>query len=181
MLPEALFGNTRVQPLSATRVHFNEVSSRTKATDKATPPTGYTPLEAAMAAANIYVETLHNKLQTFLQDLIRPVLTDALLSQYKSEKLKEFNANSEYVPTCCQSVGLKLQVLSEVAESSGFKALNDKLTEEIMATRRNWAKRFVFPTYEMNFKAIWKRFQLFFCRLLTSAAKGFIAQVGIEG
>jgi uncharacterized protein YihD (DUF1040 family) len=53
---------------------------------------------------------------------------------------------------------LKLQALSEVAESSGFKALNDELTEEIMATQRNWAKRFVFPAYEMNFKAMWKRF-----------------------
>jgi len=76
---------------------------------------------------------------------------------------------------------LNLQALSEVAESSGFIALNDELTKEIMATRRDWAKRFVFPAYEMNFKAMWKRFQLAYCRLLTSAAKGFIAQVGIEG
>jgi hypothetical protein len=33
----------------------------------------------------------------------------------------------------------------------------------------------------MNVKALQKRFQLSFCRLLSSAAKGFIAQVGIEG
>ena len=33
----------------------------------------------------------------------------------------------------------------------------------------------------MNVKALKKRFQLSCCRLLTSAAKGFITQVGIKG
>ena len=133
MLLEAPSNNTRLQPLSTARVHFNEVSLRNKATDKATPPPA-TPLEAATAAAKIYVETLHKKLQPFLTDLIRQVLTDASHSHFRSEKLKEMDATSEHVPTCCQSVGLKLQALSEVAKSLGFKALNDKLTEEIMAT-----------------------------------------------
>jgi hypothetical protein len=76
---------------------------------------------------------------------------------------------------------MKLQAVSEVTESSGFKALNDELTEEIEAIRHDWAKRFVFPAYDMNVKALRKRFQLSFCRLLSLAAKGFIAQAGTEG
>jgi Txe/YoeB family toxin of Txe-Axe toxin-antitoxin module len=151
-------------------------------TDKATRPTsGKTASEAAMAAANNYVETLHNKLQHFLNDLIRQVLTDASASHFKSEKLKEMHATSDYVPTICRSVGIKLQAVPEVTESTGYKSLNDELKEEIEATRRDWATRFVFPVYDTNVKALRKRFQLSFCRLLSSAAKGFIAQVGIEG
>ena len=76
---------------------------------------------------------------------------------------------------------MKFQAVSEVTKSSGFKALEDELTEAIEATRRDWAKRFVFPVFNMNVNALRKRFQLSFCRLLSLAAKGFIAQVGIEG
>ena len=182
MLTESPSGNTRVQPLSATQVYFNEASPRDEATDKAIPPTGgKTPLEAAMAAANTYVETLHKKLQPFLTNLIRQVLKDASVSHFKSEKLKEINATSEYVPAICRTVGMKLQAVPEVTKSSGFQALEDELTEAIQATRRDWATRFVLPVFDMNVKALRRRFQLSFCRLLSSAAKGFIAQVGIEG
>ena len=181
MLSESPSDKTRVQPSSTTRVYFNEASQCDEETDKAIPPTGKTALEAAMAAANTYVETLHKKLQPFLTDLIRQVIVDASHSHFRSEKFKEMNATPEYVPTICRTVGLKLQAVSEVTESSGFKALNDELTGEIEAIRRDWAKRFVFPAYDMNVKALQKRFQLSFCRLLSSAAKGFIAQVGIEG
>jgi hypothetical protein len=59
-----------MQPSNATRVHFNEVSPCNEDTDKAIQPTGKIPLEAAMAAAKPYVETLHKKLQPFLNDLI---------------------------------------------------------------------------------------------------------------
>ena len=104
---------------------------------------------------------------------------DASISHFKSEKQKEMIATPEYVPTCCRYVGIKLQAVSEVTESSGFKTLNDKLAEEIKATRREWATRFYFPAYDMNVKALKKRFHLSFCRLMTLAARGFIAQVGI--
>ena len=182
MLTESPSDDTRVQPSCATRVYFNEASTRNEATDKAIPPTGgKTPLEAAMAAANTYVETLHKKLRPFLTDLIRQVLKDASVSHFKSEKLKEINATSEYVPAICGTIGMKLQAVSEVTKSSGFQALEDELTEAIQATRRDWATRFVLPVFDMNVKALRRRFQLSFCRLLSSAAKGFIAQVGIEG
>ncbi len=88
MLPELLSDDTRVQPSSATQVYF-EASTCDEATDKATQPAGKTPLESAMAAALTYVENLHKKLQTFLNDLIRQVLTDALISHFKSEKQKK--------------------------------------------------------------------------------------------
>ena len=146
MLTESPSDDTRVQPSSATRVHFNEVSPRNEATDKAIPPTGKTPLEAAMAAANNYVETLHKKLQPFLTNLIQQVLKDASFSLSKSEKLKEILATSEYVPTICQTVGMKLQAVSEVTKSLGYKALDDKLTKAIEATRRDWASRLSSPS-----------------------------------
>jgi hypothetical protein len=40
---------------------------------------------------------------------------------------------------------------------------------------------FVFPILDLNVKAMRKRFQVSFCRLLSLAAKGFIAQVRMEG
>ena len=81
-----------------------------------------------MAAAKTYVKTLHKKLQPFLNDLIRQVLKDASASHLKSEKLKEMQATSEYVPAIFQTVGLKLQTLSEFTKSVGYKALEDELT-----------------------------------------------------
>ena len=63
----------------------------------------------------------------------------------------------------------------------GFKALEDKLAEAIEATQRKWASRFIVSIQDMNVKAMRKRFQLSFCRLLSMAAKGCVAQVGTEG
>jgi hypothetical protein len=182
MLPESPSDDTRVQPSSAMRVYFNEASPCDEATDKAIPPTsGKTPLEAAMAAANTYVERLHKKLQPFLTNLIRQVLKDASASHFKSEKLKEMNATSEYVPAICRTVGMKLQAVPEVTKSLGFQALEDELTKAIQATRGDWATRFVLPVFDMNVKALRRRFQLSFCRLLSLTAKGFITQVGTKG
>ncbi len=39
-------------------------------------------------------------------------------------------------------MGMKLQAVSEVTKSAGFKALKDKLAEAIEATLRDWATRF---------------------------------------
>jgi hypothetical protein len=58
-------------------------------------------LEAALAAAQIYVMMLHEKLQPFLKDLISRVLKDASIFHYKSKKYKEMRANPEYIPTVC--------------------------------------------------------------------------------
>ena len=90
-------------------------------------------------------------------------------------------ASPEYVPTICQTMGMKIQAVSEVTKSTGFKALEDKLSEAIEATQRKWASHFVFPIQDMNDKVMQKRFQLSFCLLLLMATKGFSAQVGMEG
>ena len=182
MLTESPSDNTRMQPSGAKRIRLDEVSPSNKASDKAIPPTGgKTPLEAAMAAAITYVEMLHKKLQPFLTDLIQKVLKDASAYHYKSEKLKDMIAIPEYVPAICRTVGMKLQAASEVTKSTGFKALEGELVEVIMAMRRDWATCFVFPVQDLNVKALRKRFQLSYCRLLSLAAKGFIVQVGTKG
>jgi hypothetical protein len=134
-----------------------------------------------MAAATTYVETLHNKLQPFLHDLIRQVLKDASTFHHKHEKLQEMRANPDCVPAVCRTVGMKFQAVSEVSKSTGFKTFEDELEGEIQELRRNWAKRFVLPVQDFNVPAIRKRFQLSFCRLLLKAAKVFIAVEGIEG
>jgi hypothetical protein len=75
-------------------------------------------------------------------------------------------ATLEYIPAICQTMGMKLQAMSEVTKSVGFKALKDKLAQVIKATQRDWATCFVFPIQDMNIKAMRKRFQLSFCWLL---------------
>jgi hypothetical protein len=128
------------QPLGTKRIRFEEPLP-TKVSGKATTqPTQVTsPLEAALAAAQIYVATLHEKLQPFLKDLIGHVLKDASIFHYNSKKYKEMRADPEYVPTVCRSVGMKLQAMDEVTKSPGYKTLEDKLTKEIKALWRNWA------------------------------------------
>jgi hypothetical protein len=138
-------------------------------------------LEAALAAAQIYIVTLHEKLQPFLKDLFGRVLKDASAFHYKSKKYKEMCADPEYIPTVYRSVRMRLQVIDEVTKSPGYKTLEDKLAKEIEALRRNWATRFVLPVQDLNVRAMKKWYQLSFCRLLSMAAKGFIAQAGAEG
>ncbi len=134
-----------------------------------------------MAAAQIYVATLHEKLQTFLKDLISRVLKDVSTFYYKSEKCKEMCANPEYIPTVCQSVGMRLQVIDEVTKSPGYKTLEDKLAKEIEALQRDWAMLFALPVQDLNVRAMKKWYQLSFCQLLSMATKGFIAQAGAKG
>jgi hypothetical protein len=59
------------------------------------------PLEAALAAVQIYIAMLHEKLQPFLKDLIGCILKDASTFHYKSEKYKEMRVDPEYIPTIC--------------------------------------------------------------------------------
>jgi hypothetical protein len=182
MLVEPLSNDTRVQPLGAKRFCFNEASPSNEVSDKAIPLTGgKTPLEAAMAAAITHVETLHKKLQPFLTNLIQQVLKDASTYHYKSDKLKEIVATPEDVPTICRTVGMKLQAVSEVTKSTGFKALEDKLAEAIKATQHDWTTSFVVLVLDFNVKALRKRFQLSYCWLLLLVTKGIVAQVGTKG
>jgi hypothetical protein len=56
-----------------------------------------------------------------------------LAFHYKSEKLQEMRANSDYVPAICRTVGMKLQAMSAVTKSAGYKTLEDKLVGKIEA------------------------------------------------
>ena len=181
MLTELPSDNPRAQPLGTKRIRIDDLPS-TKAADKSIPLTrGTTPLDAAMAAAATYVETLHKKLQHFLLDLIRQVLKDASTFHHKHEKLQEMCANPDYIPAVCRTVEMKLQAVSEVSKSPGFKTLEDKLEGEIQVLCYDWATWFVLPVQDLNVRAMRKRFQLSFCRLLLKAAKVFIALEGTEG
>ncbi len=92
MLTESPSDNPRLQPLGAKRIRIKDPPSP-KVSDKAIPPMqGKTQLEAAMAAATTYIETLHKKLQPFLHDLIQQVLKDASTFHHKHEKLQEMRA-----------------------------------------------------------------------------------------
>jgi hypothetical protein len=132
--------NASTQPLGTKRIQFKEPLPAKVSGKATTQPTQVTsPLEAALAAVQVYIATLHEKLQPFLKDLIGHVLKDASAFHHKSEKYTEMRANPEYVPTICQIVGIKLQALDEVTKSPGYKTLEDKLTKEIKALQCNWA------------------------------------------
>ncbi len=94
-------------------------------------------LEAALAPAQIYIATLHEKLQPFLKDLIGRILKDVSAFHYKSKKYNEMHAEPEYIPTVCRSVGMRLQAIDEVTKSLGYKTLEDKLAKDIEALQRN--------------------------------------------
>jgi hypothetical protein len=144
-----------MQPSGAKRIHLEEASPSNEALDKAIPPTGSkSPLESALAIATTYVEMLHMKLQPFLTYLIWQILMDASAYRYKSEKLKEMIATPKYIPTICQTMGMKLQAVSEDTKSTGIKALEDELSEAIVATQRNWVTCFVFPVLDLNVKVV---------------------------
>jgi hypothetical protein len=126
--------------LAAKRTLFEEPLSIKVSGKATTQPTQVTsPLEAALAAAQIYVAMLHEKLQPFLKDLIGHVLKNSSAFHYKSKKYREMHANPEYVPTACQSVGMRLQAIDDVTKSLGYKTLEDKLAKEIKALQHNWA------------------------------------------
>jgi hypothetical protein len=87
------------QPSGAKRIQFEEPLPTEVSGKATTQPTRVTsPLDAALAAAQIYVAALHEKLQPFLKDLIGRVLKDASAFHYKSKKYKEMHANPEYIP-----------------------------------------------------------------------------------
>ncbi len=84
-----------------------------------------------MAAAATCAQTLHKKLQPFLLNLIQQVLKDGSTFHHKHEKLQEMCANPDYVSAVCRTIGMKLQVASEVSKSLGFKALEDEFKGKI--------------------------------------------------
>jgi hypothetical protein len=181
MLTELPSNNPRVQPLGTKRIHIEDPPS-TEASDKAIPPMrGTTPLETATAAATIYVEMLHKKLQPFLLDLTQQVLKDASTFHHMHEKLQELCTNPNYVPVSCHTAKMKLQAVSEVRKSPVFKALENKLKGKIQVLCHDQTTRFVLPIQDLNVCTMRQRFKLSFCWLLSKVTKVFIALEGAKG
>ncbi len=106
MQSESPSSDTTVQPSGAKRVRLVADSPRDEASGKAIPPTSdKTPLEAAMAATTMYTVTLHQKLQPFLNDLIRCILKNASAFHYKSGKLQEMCTNPSTSPRSAKPWG----------------------------------------------------------------------------
>jgi hypothetical protein len=53
------------------------------------------------------------------------------------QQLQEMHTNPKYVPAICQTMGMKLQAVSEVTKSAGYKTLEDKLAGKIETLLRN--------------------------------------------
>ena len=98
-----------------------------------------------------------------------------LLNSITRMKNLQICTNNAYIPTICWNVGMTLQALAEVQKTTGFKSLQDELALATEALHHDWALCFVLPVQELNCGALKKRYQLAVCRLLTMAAKGFIA------
>ena len=86
-----------------------------------------------------------------------------------------------YIPKSIKEIGLvTLQVTEEVMESKDFKTLKLKLSDNLETTRRRITNDYFLPAEDVHRLALKRRFQLSVCRLLTSAATGFIAEINIK-
>ena len=140
-----------------------------------------TPLEAAMGVKSSYVATLHESLVTFLDDLAEKSIRLFSDFYYNNIKYQANSTDQAYIPKSIKQIGLvTLQATEEVMESKDFKTLQLKLSADLDATRRRIANDYFLPVENLHRLALKRRFQLSICRLLTSAALGFIAEIDIK-
>ena len=86
-----------------------------------------------------------------------------------------------YIPKSIKQIGLvTLQATEEVMESKNFKTLQLKISANLETTRRRITNDYFLPAEDLHRLALKRRFQLSICRLLTSAALGFIAETNIK-
>jgi hypothetical protein len=86
-----------------------------------------------------------------------------------------------YLPKSIKQIGsVTLQAKDEVTESNDFKTLQIKLSADLDATRRRFANDYFLPAENLHRLALKRCFQLSICRLLASAALGFIAEIDIK-
>jgi hypothetical protein len=67
-----------------------------------------------------------------------------------------------------------------VKDCKDFKTLQTKLLADLEATRRRITREYILPADNLLCLALKRRFQHSICRLLTSAALGFIAEIDIK-
>lgn len=135
------------------------------------------PLEAALALKSKYTATLHKGLITFLDDL-----TDQTLRLYSEYFLKDVTyqencINVNYIPKAIKTIGVTFQSLEEVKNSKDYKAILDRYVADEEATKLRWTN-YIVEVDNLTRLGLKHRFQASFCVLLTSAARGFTAEIG---
>ena len=139
------------------------------------------PLEAALGVKLLYVATLHESLIKFLDDLAEKSIKLSSDYFYKNEKYQANLSDPTYLPKSIKHIGhVTLQSKDEVTECKDFKALQLKLSVDLGETRRRITNKYILPADNLHCLALKRRFQLSICRLLTSAALGFIAEIDIK-
>ena len=170
------FDSTSAPRINIHQFNPNDASSTPKQRDGPK-----TPLEAAMGVKSLYVATLHESLVTFLDDLAEKSIRLFSDFYYNNIKYQANSTDQAYIPKSIKQIGLvTLQATEEVMESKDFKTLQLKLSADLDATRRRIANDYFLPVENLHRLALKRRFQLSICRLLTSAALGFIAEIDIK-
>ena len=139
------------------------------------------PLEAALGVKSLYVATLHESLIKFLDDLAEKSIRLFSDYFYKNEKYQANLSDPTYLPKSIKHIGrVTLQSKDEVTECKDFKALQLMLSVDLEETRRRITIKYILPADNLHCLALKRRFQLSICRLLASAALGFIAEIDIK-
>ena len=90
------------------------------------PKKKLTPIEAALASAESYYQSLHPGLQAILVPTLKECLKVRVSAHFKSRKHNEMLLDTDRVPSSCRKK-LPLNVLPEVMESEGFITLEAQL------------------------------------------------------
>jgi hypothetical protein len=140
-----------------------------------------TPLEAALGVKSLYVATLHESLIRFLDDLAEKTIR--LFSEYFYKNIK-YQANlsdQTYHPKAIKQIGLvTFQIKGDVTECKDYKNLQTKLSADLKATRQRITSEYFLLADNITRLALKRRFQLSVCKLFSSAALGFIAEIDIK-
>jgi hypothetical protein len=143
-----------------------------------TPRENLSPLQAAVAFVGIYVVTLHSDLAPFLQRAMENFLHDFAKFFWKDKKHQEMTADDSYIPRSCK-INLSLNATEETRNSEGFTAIEARLAADRDAAQLKFAS-YAKEVHDLNRKSLWERTVKNFCLLLTTAARGFIAQCDIK-
>ncbi len=139
------------------------------------------PLEAALGVKSSYVAKLHESLIKFLDDLAEKSIKLFSDYFYKDVKYQANFSDPAYLPKAIKQIGLvTLQTKDNVTECKDFKTLQTKLLADLEATRRRFTTEYFLPADNITRLALKRRFQLSICKLLSSAALGFIAELDIQ-
>ena len=100
---------------------------------------------------------------------------------YKDVKYQANCSDPAYLPKAIKQIGLvTLQTKDDVMECKDFKTLQTKLSADLEATRQRITTEYFLPADKIMRLALKRQFQLSICKLLSSAALGFIAEIDMK-